>query len=141
MRKIKESDYQNKQGFDIDRIVFTYLDYILIRDKKVEMPNFYFQFRNSIEHFYPQNPTDGQTKWEDKDLHSFGNLTLITVSGNSKFSNLLPQAKVASYESIIEQSPKLKLMSQENNWTQETAQNHREEMFKLLENEINKINQ
>lgn len=141
--KIKESDYQNKQGFAIDRIVFTYLDYILIRDKKVEMTNFYFQFRNSIEHFYPQNPTDGQTKWEDKDLHSFGNLTLITVSGNSKFSNLLPHAKVTSYESIIkQQSPKLKLMSQENNWTQETAQKHGKEMLGLLEKEIQQqINQ
>ncbi|MBR3425220.1 MAG: HNH endonuclease, partial [Neisseriaceae bacterium] len=99
--------------------------------------------RNSIEHFYPQNPTDGQTKWEDKDLHSFGNLTLITVSGNSKFSNLLPHAKVTSYESIIkQQSPKLKLMSQENNWTQETAQKHGKEMLGLLEKEIQQqINQ
>ena len=140
--KIKESDYQNKQGFEIGRIVFTYLDYILIRDEKIRMPDFYFQFRNSIEHFYPQNPTDGQTKWEDKDLHSFGNLTLITVSGNSKFSNLLPQAKVDSYKSIIKQSPKLKLMSQENNWTQETAKKHGKEMLGLLEKEIQQqINQ
>ena len=33
-------------------------------------------------------------KWEDEDLNSFGNLALITVSGNSKFSNLPPEGKV-----------------------------------------------
>ncbi|MBR6026193.1 MAG: DUF262 domain-containing protein [Neisseriaceae bacterium] len=136
--KIEESKYESQSGFGFDRIVFTYLDYMLIRDKKVQnmsIENFQFQFRNSIEHFYPQNPTE-KDKWNNENLNSFGNLALITVSGNSKFSNLDPQAKVTTYPSIIEQSPKLKLMSEENNWTQETTQKHGEKMLNLLKNEI-----
>ncbi|MDA3052841.1 DUF262 domain-containing HNH endonuclease family protein [Campylobacter sp. JMF_01 NE2] len=137
--KIKQSDYKDKSGFGFDRIIFTYLDYVLIRDKKVKnmtIENFQFQFRNSIEHFYPQNPTE-KDKWDNGNLNSFGNLALITVSGNSKFSNLDPQAKVATYPSIIKQSPKLQLMSEKaNNWIPEIAQEHEKEMLELLEQEI-----
>lgn len=39
---------------------------------------------SSIEHFQPQNPVEGES-WEADDLDGFGNLALITVSGNSSF--------------------------------------------------------
>lgn len=143
--KVRESNFMNTTGFAIERIVFTYLDYVLIRDKKVQnmtIENFQFQFRNSIEHFYPQNPANG-VRWEDdkgeplEALNCFGNLALITVSGNSKFSNLDPQAKIATYPSIIKQSPKLQLMSEKaNDWSEKVAKKHGDEMLKLLEKEI-----
>lgn len=44
-------------------------------------------------------------------LNSFGNLALVTTSGNSKFSNLTPSAKQTTYPNIITQSLKLILMS------------------------------
>ena len=139
--KIRQSDYRNKSGFGFDRIVFTYLDYVLIRDKKIQnmtIENFQFQFRNSIEHFYPQNPTE-KDKWDNSNLNSFGNLALITVSGNSKFSNLDPQAKVATYPSIIKQSPKLQIMSEKaNDWSKNISEQHEQDMFKILEDEIEK---
>lgn len=138
-QKVQKADYKNAKGFAIDRIVFTYLDYVLLRDKKVDMPDFYFQFRTSIEHFYPQNPIDG-IKWKNDDLNSFGNLALITVSSNSKFSNLPPSSKADSYPYIILQSPKLKLMEEmmkkNGKWTEKISQKHNDEMISLLDSEI-----
>lgn len=138
--KIVSADYKNVKGFSIDRIVFTYLDYVLLRNKKADMPNFYFQFRTSIEHFYPQNPINYE-RWKSGDLNCFGNLALVSVPANSRFSNLPPTSKVNSYPQEIKmQSPKLKLMAElmEKNggWTVELARQHDREMLALLENEI-----
>ena len=147
-KKVEKSNYRECSGFEFERIVFTYLDYILYRDgysyegKKIirELDDeFEFQFRNSIEHFYPQNPSEKQegVNFDTKSLNSFGNLALITVSGNSKFSNLLPAGKVKSYPSIIKQSLKLRIMefminSNGNVWSKEILEKHKEEMFKIL---------
>ena len=148
VKKVKESDYEKASGFGFERIVFTYLDYILYREgysykgksiiSKLD-DDWYFQFRNSIEHFYPQHPMEAESfmKWEDEDLNSFGNLALITVSGNSKFSNLPPEGKVSSYQGIIEQSLKLKVMKDmiyinSGVWNKEIAAIHKEEMFNIL---------
>ena len=138
--KIVSADYKNAKGFAIDRIVFTYLDYVLLRDKKAVMPEgFYFQFRTSIEHFYPQNPI-GDKRWKSADLNCFGNLALVSVSANSKFSNLPPKSKVDTYrQEIIMQSPKLELMAdliENSEWTTKLAQQHDKDMLSLLENEI-----
>ena len=148
VKKVKESNYEQASGFAFERIVFTYLDYILYRDgysykgKSIisKLDNDWnFQFRNSIEHFYPQNPIEKELfmKWEDEDLNSFGNLALITVSGNSKFSNLPPEGKVSSYQELIKQSLKLKIMKEMiyingGVWNKEIATIHREEMFNIL---------
>lgn len=148
---IKESakieDFDKKRYNDIERIVFTYLDYVLYRDgyKEIIKPkfnNWKVQFRNSVEHFFPQNP-ENNDGWSDEDLHCFGNLALVTVSGNSKFSNLSPKAKIAQYKGkdMIEQNPKLKIMASytenDGEWTPEKAKKHQKEMFEILANEIN----
>lgn len=144
-RKIKESDYKNQTGFNIERIVFTYLDYLLYKDNQVTFKDWYFQFRSSIEHFYPQNPyfddktlDDQGEPWGNNPIKdNFGNLALITVSGNSKFSNNKPIAKIGS--SIIEQSLKLIKMKEEMNgrgWTPVLCKNHEEEMFRIIENDL-----
>lgn len=147
MKKVIDSDYQNRNGFGVERIVFSYLDYLIYRDgyssegKEIISPisdDWQFQFRSSIEHFQPQNPVEGE-HWNEEDLNSFGNLALITVSGNSKFSNLPPAGKMNSYPSIINQSLKLKIMErmtiiEDGKWTEAKARKHREEMFKILKN-------
>ena len=140
---LKSANIKEARGFGIDRIVFTYLDYVLDRDSISKISNYQFQFRTSIEHFYPQNPIE-KPKWPNSPLNSFGNLALITVSSNSKFSNLDPQSKVASYPDTILQSPKLKLMSdimkQNNNvWDESLAVEHGKEMLELLEKEISRF--
>lgn len=73
-------------------------------------------------------------------MNGFGNLALITVSGNSKFSNLPTKGKVNSYPSIIEQSLKLKIMQymidiNKEGWDKEISDIHKEEMFNILKNE------
>ena len=148
MKKVEESEYHVSHGFGFERIVFSYLDYLIYRDgysykgKEIvsAMPGkWQFQFRNSIEHFYPQNPVEGE-RWDRDSLNKFGNLALITVSGNSRFSNLSPDSKISSYPSIINQSWKLKIMEymtkMDNGiWTKEKSAIHQKEMFKILKNE------
>lgn len=143
-KKIEEANYLEAKGFEIERIVFTYLDYVLLRDGKVNIQDFQFQFRTSVEHFYPQHPEENET-WSSDSLNSFGNLALITVSANSKFSNLNPAAKVSTYPETIRQSPKLQMMAEEmknnaNVWNEELSKNHNEEMLGILTDEIKKHN-
>ena len=140
--KVKNTDYKNTTGFGIQRIVFTYLDDILAKNNE-EYANFSFKFRNSIEHFYPQHPFEGEY-WKDEDLNSFGNLALLSVSDNSRFSNLPPMAKYEYLKSVVNQNPKLnemaKIMNEDNKgWTQEKAKRHKEEMYKLLEDNLAKL--
>ncbi|WP_025117921.1 DUF262 domain-containing protein [Bacillus sp. H1m] len=143
--KVIKSNFENASGFGFERIVFTYLDYLLYKDgyyyfdKEIIPPmsdEWQFQFRSSIEHFQPQHLAEG-VNWESDDLDGFGNLALITVSGNSKFSNLPPGGKISSYPSIFEQSLKLKIMKElvnldDEKWTEEKASKHQEEMFRIL---------
>lgn len=145
--KLNESKYWEKSGFGFERIVFNYLDYLLYCNgysygEEEIIPKFKneFQFRNSIEHFYPQNPIEGE-RWEEEKLNGFGNLALITVSGNSKFSNLSPKAKADTYEKIIEQSLKLIIMKKmmddnKGRWNKEVSDKHEEEMFRILNQEL-----
>lgn len=148
-QKVTESDFTKRSGFAIERIVFTYLDYLLWRDgyscngsSMIEkMENYHYQYRNSIEHFSPQHPAE-QKPWEDDILNSFGNLALVTVSGNSKFSNNEPIGKIKGFESVVNQSLKLKIMAKmtelnQGNWTPEMAANHKNEMVKILQNDLN----
>lgn len=146
-KKVVDSDYENRNGFGFERIVFSYLDYLIYRDgysydgKEIissMQEDWQFQFRSSIEHFHPQHPVEGEI-WNDYDLNGFGNLALITVSGNSKFSNLPPAGKINSYPSIINQSLKLKVMERmtrlgDGKWTEDKASKHKEEMFFILKN-------
>lgn len=50
-------------GVNTPHIVFNYLDYLLWNDdrngKKKKYSDFVFEFRNSVEHWYPQNPSEG----------------------------------------------------------------------------------
>lgn len=157
-KKVKEADYKNKKGFDIERIVFTYLDYLLFRDYKDEIfeitkdnkfkyGDFQYQFRTSIEHFHPQHPiqSDNIEDWNTKEyrdsyLNSLGNLVLITVKANSRFSNLSPNSKIENYPDTLKQSLKFiemeKLRKRDRNWTKECVKEHYEKMMMLLDDEL-----
>ena len=145
-QKVKDADYKNAKGFAIERIVFTYLDYLLWRDgyqNKYNFKDFVFQYRNSIEHFFPQHPTNNAKDVDSEHLNNFGNLVLLTVSANSKFSNMLPSQKIEERGDIIEQSPKLQIMkdivvNSRKCWTNNEVINHGNEMISILDNEIKK---
>lgn len=127
-------------GFRISRIVFTYLDYLLLEEEP--NPAFRFAFRNSIEHFYPQHPDAQQTgnQVSDKHLDLLGNLALVSVGANSKFSNSLPKAKAENYSETIEiQSPKLQAMAtitRADRWSDTEVHAHHSAMVTLLRNDI-----
>lgn len=150
--KVFDSDSDQRTGFFIERIVFTYLDYLIcwewdkdnelsefFEEEKSENKEWYFQFRNSIEHFYPRHP-DNKKDWTAEQYDDFGNLALVTAKGNSKFSNSEPSSKII-YDNIINQSLKLKIMkyitkNDKDGWTPEKAKEHGRIMLGFLERNV-----
>lgn len=100
---------------------FNFVDYVLWKNREelkkaydVKFEDFKFAYRRSIEHWFPQHPNSDERveKIDDKFLHSFGNLCIITDSQNSKFGNLVPSAKYKQWEGIFNrQSLKLQIMA------------------------------
>lgn len=132
---------EEPRGFNINRIVFTYLDYLLWQDRRD--PEFRFSFRNSIEHFYPQHPDEQQSGAEVSEdrLHRLGNLALVSVGVNSKFSNSLPSAKAYNFQGTIEkQSPKLQEMAEitrnRKEWGNKEVDEHHNAMIKRLRSDL-----
>lgn len=127
-------------GVATPHIVLNYLDYLLWKqDTKID---FDFEFRSSVEHWYPQNPSNGTfPRWEDagpEGLNRFGNLCLIQRSDNSRFSNLAPNAKKSTFKGMIGKgSLKLRRMSAITTdncqlWREKTCSEHEDEMLNLL---------
>lgn len=138
-----EISYLNR-GTNVENFIFNYLDYLLWKiDKENKYKDFDFTFRSSVEHFYPQNPIDGQKKLQnefpEKDyLNSFGNLCLISASKNSKFSNLQPGGKESHYKGFDGVSPKQYLMMQKAHlWWKDEILDHQKEMINLLIKDLN----
>ncbi|ETD06974.1 DUF262 domain-containing protein [Streptococcus sanguinis] len=110
-----------KKYKDIPVYTFNFVDYVLWKNREelkkdydVKFEEFKFAYRRSIEHWFPQNPNSDERieKMDDKFLHSFGNLCIITDSQNSKFGNLDPSAKYKQWEGIFSrQSLKLQIMA------------------------------
>ena len=152
-KEIRNLDfYKNKdyyQGFDTHHILFNYLDYLLWKSKK-EYKDFSYEYRNSVEHYYPRNPDinnwDKMTDENRKLLDSFGNLCLITTSLNSHFSNLQPSEKKYHCEQDKNNgnlSLKLREMFKYINenksneeWKNKNWKVHQEEMLNLLLNDV-----
>lgn len=127
-------------GVATSHMVLNYLDYLLWREDKNE--DFDFEFRNSVEHWYPRNPSEGSfPRWEDdraEGVNRFGNLCLIQRNVNSKFSNMHPSAKKSTFQEMISKgSLKLRRMSKITTedsklWRDETCSKHEAEMLNLL---------
>lgn len=100
-------------GVSTPHIVFNYLDYLLWMSEPKKYDDFTFEFRNSVEHWYPQNPSEGTFEsWTDG-VDQFGNLCIIQRNVNSKFSNMSPEAKKSTFKEMISKgSIKLRLMSE-----------------------------
>ena len=124
------------RGVETPHVVLNYLDYLLWSRNKGRYDDFTFEFRTSVEHWYPQNPSDDTfVKWEEVDR--FGNLCLVQRNVNSKFSNLNPIAKQATYQEMIAKgSLKLRVMSGLTSgavdWKSGVCQEHEADMIGLL---------
>mgnify|MGYP001034641971 CR=1 FL=1 len=133
---ISDGDYSI--GLLTPHIVFNYLDYLLWKKTKQD---FQFEFRNSVEHWYPQHPIDSNIQWDENSLNHFGNLCLVSSGINSKFSNNLPLAKRANFrDGIGTQSMKLRIMADlttdADAWTEKAACAHGEEMLNLIRSSL-----
>lgn len=133
-------------GVNTPHIVFNYLDYLLWyydRSGNKKYSDFVFEFRNSVEHWYPQNPSEGTfEQWKDG-VNQFGNLCIIQRNVNSKFSNMSPEAKKSTFKDMVAKgSIKLRIMSEltEKNgekpaslyWKETAYKTHEEEMLGYL---------
>ena len=125
-------------GVQTPHVVFNYLDYLLWKEGKEKYKDFVFEFRNSVEHWYPQHPSEGTFEaWDGID--TFGNLCIISRSVNSKFSNLSPESKMKSYKKMVQKgSLKLRIMGDiiergtSETWRLSECAKHEEEMISLL---------
>lgn len=134
-----KKDYLDNNNYNLGvktpHLVFNFLDFILWRKNKDIYEDFKFDFSNSVEHWYPQNPVDG-VKMINCDR--LGNLCIIQRKINSKFSNLPPESKRNTYKKdVTEGSIKLRIMAKltESNreWNETLCEIHENEMIKLLE--------
>ena len=154
--------YAEESLFDKDRNIkrygaipvyaFNFIDYILWKNcsdlkgkySSVEFEDFKFTYRRSIEHWFPQHPNSDEIfeEIDDKFLHSFGNLCIITDSQNSKFGNLVPIAKYNQWQDIFyRQSLKLQMMaeitSKKNRWDIGEIQSMEREVERYVQNFCN----
>ena len=130
-------------GVQTPHVVFNYLDYLLWKKGKETYEDFVFEFRNSVEHWYPQHPSEGTFEaWDGID--TFGTLCIISRSVNSKFSNLPPESKMQTFERMVQRgSLKLRIMGNiigniikkgggNQDWVKHACREHEEEMLELL---------
>lgn len=144
-----------KKGTATPHIIFNYLDYLLWKQDyqktqtKREFNDFTFEFRNSVEHWYPQNPSsDSFSRWDyvkghHETVDCFGNLCLVQRNVNSKFSNLDPKSKKTTYKDFIAKgSLKLREMSKildnctAEEWCTKNCKAHEEAMIKILNDDL-----
>jgi len=141
-------------GINVDNFIFNYLDYLLwqnyqtaekacftgkfknnnetlIHDERIE--RFEYTFRSSVEHYYPQNPIEGNKQIDREWLDNFGNLCLISSSKNSRLSNYMPNAKKEHYnKSPTIDSIKQRIMMEYEKWNIEEIEEHGNKMKELL---------
>lgn len=130
-------------GVNTPHIVFNYLDFLLWSSNRKKYDDFVFEFRNSVEHWYPQNPSEGTFEsWKDG-VDQFGNLCIIQRNVNSKFSNMAPEAKKSTFRDMIAKgSLKLRIMSDLTErkgdkaaslcWKETIYKQHENEMIRIL---------
>lgn len=124
---------------------FFKLDYCLYKKWKEGIPlelkvwtekikAFNFRQNRSVEHFFPQYP-EHQPYWPEEQLHSFGNLALVSVNSNSSYNNNLPELKSDQFfiraKKYGLESLKLLIMT-ETKWTKTSSKEHGDEMHKIL---------
>lgn len=118
------------KGTAVPNFIFNLLDYKLWKKEKDKYKDFEFTYRDSVEHFYPQNPIGGKPV---ENVDSFGNLCLITSEMNSRLNNLLPSAKRDIWNASKSQpSIKLSKMLETEKWDEEAIEMHKKKMLNVL---------
>lgn len=129
-------------------IDFNFLDYLLWLQAKgekrfdaQEWREFSFtSTRRSVEHLHPQTELFKGNAWEEKNLHAFGNMCLVSHAMNSRLGNSEPEYKFKQLMSE-RQSQSLKVFSMhsafvaERGWAPDGAMSqHTGKVMTLLKN-------
>ena len=115
--------------------------WLTIKNKDAIWKKFRFTFRSSVEHHYPQHPSEehGLERLEKKTLDNFGNLYLLSQSKNSRLSNLTPKAKCSYYEKNENyDSLKQAIMMSYDKWEEKEIKEHGEKMLEILNQPLSK---
>jgi hypothetical protein len=124
---------------------FNYLDYLLLKKEKGSHAKFYFSYKDSIEHFYPQNPKVGDPLAQQV-LDCLGNLALVNQSENSALTNDMPiqKANWLRKQTKAPISLKLELMmelveNEKDDWNEDSIKIHQKDMVKFLLDDLSCI--
>lgn len=133
---------QEEKGTAFEHYWFQKLEYLLW--KKLNAKNthdekfkkYRIRSKNSIEHVFPQN--EEYKKTPPKKIDSFGNLTLLSVSQNSSYSNQSVQKKMADFNAKpTYDTLKLKYIfdsfEKDQEWNDEHISAHQEGMIALVQ--------
>ncbi|MGK5095544.1 DUF1524 domain-containing protein [Deltaproteobacteria bacterium TL4] len=151
-------------GTDTERYWFHRLDYYLwkkwrnglagdipVLEKNSEkdiisqIDKFQFRQNRSVEHIHPQSPSVPVPKWEEDIMNSFGNLALMSVSSNSRYSNRSYEEKRGTFINLMKQSriESLKLLDIYQNsveeWTDEKCKVHQDKMIGVLKGSLGRF--
>lgn len=112
----------------------------LTEEEKQIIDEYVFRANRSIEHLHPQHQ-ENNDEWDDEDIHSFGNLAMISQSFNSqqsddpvtvKFARIMDQAHNHSLQSIKMYLMYLDAEKSPSGWKVDIKNSHQAKMFKLL---------
>lgn len=144
-RDVNEMTYDN----GIDRYWFWRLDYYLwerkedyfkTEEEKQIVEEYVFRANRSIEHLHPQHQENNDI-WGDDDIHSFGNLAMISQSFNSqqsddpvtvKFARIKDQAHNHTLQSIKMYLMYLDAEKSPLGWKVDIKNKHQDKMYGLL---------
>ena len=144
-RDVNEMTYDN----GIDRYWFWRLDYYLwerkedyfkTEEEKQIVEEYVFRANRSIEHLHPQHQENNDI-WSDDDIHSFGNLAMISQSFNSqqsddpvtvKFARIKDQAHNHTLQSIKMYLMYLDAEKSPLGWKVDIKNKHQDKMYDLL---------
>ena len=133
----------------IDRYWFWRLDYYLWERKedyfdseedRQIVDEYVFRANRSIEHLHPQHQENNDV-WNDDDIHSFGNLAMISQSFNSqqsddpvtvKFARIMDQAHNHALQSIKMYLMYLDAEKSPSGWKVDIKNDHQAKMYDLL---------
>ena len=137
---------QEPEGISFAHYWFYKLEFILwflLKDSKdVRWKEFKFTAKNSVEHISPQTPKEEDTNRVDNiySLNSFGNLSLVSRSINSEYSNLPYNEKRQRFINKNKNeldSLKMALIYENEKWNDDLVLEHQEEMLTYMETYFN----
>ena len=145
----------NEMTYDrgIDRYWFWRLDYYLWERKedyfdseedRQIVDEYVFRANRSIEHLHPQSQ-ENNDNWGKADIHSFGNLAMISQSFNSqqsddpvtvKVARMMDQAHNHALQSIKMYLMYLDAKKSPSGWKVEIKNEHQSKMYELLKKSL-----